>query len=240
MASPNNLQNNVMIAQSGFMDLITHSGPMAKLVLLLLLGASLLCWSIIFMKWRSLKMATSENAEFLEAFWNAKNIDDVYTKVDSYGRSPVAAVFKAGVKELKKFTTSDFSAAEEQGVENINRALQRASNTEIASLEKNVSWLATTASAAPFVGLFGTVWGIMNSFQSIGASGAANLAVVAPGISEALITTATGIGAAIPAVIAYNHFSGQIRRHAVDIDGFSQDFLNLIQRSMIGRRKGTS
>ncbi|MGZ3688950.1 MAG: MotA/TolQ/ExbB proton channel family protein, partial [Bdellovibrionota bacterium] len=108
----------------------------------------------------------------------------------------------------------------------------------IASLERNVGWLATTASAAPFVGLFGTVWGIMNSFQNIGATGAASLAVVAPGISEALITTATGIGAAIPAVVAYNFFAGQIKRIAVDMDTFSHDFINIVQRSVLtGGRK---
>ena len=150
--------------------------------------------------------------------------------------SPVAAVFKSGVKELKKVAPGEGA----DGIDNVHRALVRASNSEIAGFERHVGWLATTASAAPFVGLFGTVWGIMNSFQNIGATGAANLAVVAPGISEALITTATGIGAAIPAVIAYNHFAGQIKRLSVDMECFTQDFLNIIQRSIIGTRKGSS
>ena len=148
----------------------------------------------------------------------------------------MATVFKSGVKELKKVNSGEGETDNSGKVDNIYRALLRSSTSEVAALESHLGWLATTASAAPFVGLFGTVWGIMNSFQSIGASGAANLATVGPGISEALITTATGIAAAIPAVVAYNHFAGQIKRLAVDMECFSQDFINIIQRSM-GRRK---
>jgi biopolymer transport protein TolQ len=154
-------------------------------------------------------------------------------KTESFQSSPIAMVFRSGVRELRKLSSDELSGAGIEKVENIQRALIRASNTEITHLEKNVGWLATTASAAPFVGLFGTVWGIMNAFQNIGATGAANLAVVAPGISEALITTAFGIGAAIPAVVAYNHFSGLIRRVSVDMESFSQDFMNIIQRSVL-------
>lgn len=215
------------------MSLIYESGPMAKFILLFLLGASFFCWAIIFMKWRTLKRALQENSEFLDTFWQSKTIDEVVEKSNLYIGSPVAAVFKSGVKEYKHVATDELHAAGLGKIENIQRALIRASHSEIASLEKHVSWLATTASAAPFVGLFGTVWGIMTSFQSIGASGSANLAIVAPGISEALITTATGIGAAIPAVIAYNHFAGQIKRISVDIECFSQDFMNIIQRSFL-------
>lgn len=223
------------------LHLIAESGPMAKLVLLILGLSSVVCWTIIFSKWRTLKRALNENALFLNTFWQSKNLDEILSKSEAFGNSPIASVFKFGVKELKKLNTEELSAAGASKVENMHRALARASNTEIATLEKNVSWLATTASAAPFVGLFGTVWGIMNSFQSIGATGAANLAVVAPGISEALITTATGIGAAIPAIIAYNHFAGQIKRIAVDIECFSQDFINIVQRSVLagGAKKGS-
>ena len=203
---------------------------MAQLVLLSLLGASLFCWAVILTKARLLRRAQKEDARFLEAFWKSKNIEDLFQKIDDYPVSPVASVFKSGYRELKRLTPDGF--------ENVTRSLSRASTQEVAALEKHLGWLATIASAAPFVGLFGTVWGIMNSFQSIGATGAANLAVVAPGISEALVTTATGIGAAIPAVIAYNHFGGVIRRRAIDMDGFSQDFLNLVHRSIAGQKKG--
>ena len=226
------------LAQNGVVGLISTAGPVAQLVLVLLLTASIFCWAIIVMKWRSLKRALSENAEFLNVFWHGKNLDEIAAKVDQFSGSPIAAVFQSGIKEIKKLTASDPSGNVAERVENIYRALVRASNAEVASYERHVSWLATTASAAPFVGLFGTVWGIMNSFQSIGVTGAANLAVVAPGISEALITTATGIGAAIPAVIAYNHFAGQIKRIAVDMDCFTHDFLNIIQRSAPSSRKG--
>jgi biopolymer transport protein TolQ len=160
-------------------------------------------------------------------------MDEIYQGIDQYGRSPVAAVFRSGMKELRKLPgTSDPSMASLE-VENVSRSLSRAGNEEVSTLEKHITWLATTASAAPFVGLFGTVWGIMTSFQSIGASGSANLAVVAPGISEALIATAAGIGAAIPAAIFYNFFLNQIKRIALDIDGFNQDFLNIVRRSQI-------
>jgi len=225
------------LAQSGLMGMITDAGPVAKFVLLLLFFASILCWSIIFTKYRSLKRAFVQNQKFLDVFWHGKSIDDIFSVSDKFPASPVASIFKSGVKELKKLSPTHEISGAYDGVDNINRALARASNTEIANLEKHVSWLATTASAAPFVGLFGTVWGIMNSFQNIGMTGAANLAVVAPGISEALITTATGIAAAIPAVIAYNHFGGQIKRLAVDMDSFSQDFINIIQRSAMAKGK---
>ncbi len=226
------------VAQMGVLDLISQSGLVAKIVLLMLVGSSVICWSIIFSKWRTLRRAVNENTDFLNAFWHGKTIDDIMAKIDKYPGSPVATVFKSGVKELRKLSTEDMASAGTEKVDNIQRALIRASNAEISSLEKNVSWLATTASAAPFIGLFGTVWGIMNSFQSIGASGAANLAVVAPGISEALITTATGIAAAIPAVVAYNHFAGQIKKIAVEMECFTQDFINIVQRSVLSGRKG--
>jgi biopolymer transport protein TolQ len=217
----------------GVLDLIGQAGPVAKLVLLALLGASVVCWGVIFSKWFALKRANLENGEFLEIFWGSKTIDEIVEKTAKLVSSPVASVFRSGVKELKKLSSEELSNVGVEKIDNIQRALFRASTSEVTTLEKNVGLLATTASAAPFVGLFGTVWGIMNSFQSIGASGSANLAVVAPGISEALITTAMGIAAAIPAVIAYNHFAGQIRRVAVEMEGFSQDFVNIVQRSVL-------
>jgi biopolymer transport protein TolQ len=227
------------VASSGILDLISDSGLVAKCVLLVLLSASIVCWAIILTKWRSLSRALSQNQKFLNVFWHGKNIEEIFAKSEKFPGSPVATVFKSGVKELKKLTSGEGMAPEgNEKVDNIYRALMRTSTSEVAALESNLGWLATTASAAPFIGLFGTVWGIMNSFQSIGATGAANLAVVGPGISEALITTATGIAAAIPAVVAYNHFSGQIRKLAVDMECFSQDFLNIIQRSVFSERKG--
>jgi biopolymer transport protein TolQ len=227
------------LTQTGLLDLLWQAGFVAKLVLLFLLCASILCWAIIAMKLKSLKKAREQNEKFIGLFWNGKNIDEIVTKSEKYSQSPVASVFKNGVKELRKLSSTDSAVTtNSEKIENIHRALIRTASSEISSLEKHVGWLATTASAAPFVGLFGTVWGIMNSFQNIGATGAANLTVVAPGISEALITTATGIATAIPAVIAYNYFVGQIKKIAVDMECFSQDFINIIQRNLFTSKKG--
>ena len=228
------------LTQTGILDLISQAGWVAKFVLLLLLGASVVCWAIIMTKWKTLKLAQHQNEKFLKTFWNGKNMDEILGQTEKFPHSPVAQVFKNGVKELRKLSGQDsHPSSTADKTDNIYRALIRASSAEIATLEKHVNWLATTASAAPFVGLFGTVWGIMNAFQNIGATGAANLAVVAPGISEALITTATGIAAAIPAVIAYNFFVGQIKKVAVDMECFSQDFINIVQRSFLNGKKGS-
>lgn len=220
--------------QTGVLDLINQAGWVVKGVLLMLLFSSLVCWAIIFMKQRLLRLADHQNTKFLKTFWQSKSLDEIFSKLDGYALSPVALVFKSGFKELQKLSLGDrpqTSGGHE--IDNVHRALARASQAQVARLEKHVSWLATTASAAPFVGLFGTVWGIMNSFRKIGATGAANLSVVAPGISEALIATAIGLAAAIPAAIAYNHFVNAIKRQTVDMDCFTQDFLNIVQRGLM-------
>jgi biopolymer transport protein TolQ len=221
--------------QMGILDLVMASGLMAKLVLLSLVAVSIACWGIILSKWKTIKLAQQENARFLDLFWSGRNIEEIFVKTEEIEDSPVAMIFKSGVKELKKFPYSETQPLDELAIDNIARSLARASNAEVTRLEKQVSFLATTASAAPFVGLFGTVWGIMNSFQSIGVSGGANLAVVAPGISEALVTTAAGIAAAVPAVIAYNYFANSIKRAAADMDAFAQDFLNILQRNVLSQ-----
>jgi biopolymer transport protein TolQ len=179
-------------------------------------------WAIILHKLKTLKLAQEQNAKFLEFFWNAKALDEVSAALVDYSASPIARVFQAGYRELRKLPD----------LENVSRALQRSHSVEIDALERYIDWLASTASAAPFVGLFGTVWGIMNSFQNIGAMGSASLAVVAPGISEALIATAMGLAAAIPAAIFYNFLVGKTKRQSLDMETFTQDFLNLVQRGL--------
>ncbi len=223
-------------APTGVFDMIAAAGPMGKFVLLVLLATSVASWTIIVAKWKTMKAALQENEVFLSSFWKSKNLEESFIRSEKYGQSPVARVFRSGVQELKRYASAEASLESEHRMEVLSRALARQSNTEIAQLEKNLGWLATTASAAPFVGLFGTVWGIMDSFHKIGVTGSANLAVVAPGISEALIATAFGIGVAIPAVVAYNHFNGVIKRQATDMDSFSQDFLNIVQRTPAARR----
>ena len=226
-----NQATNVKVQSMGLFDLVLNAGPMGKIVLVFLLAISVFCWAIIFSKYKTFKKIKEENKKFLDYFWQSKSVDEIYTHIDTYSASPVAHVFKSGIKELRKLTGQiEFSQIEN---ENIARALQRASNDQIAEMESHISWLATTASAAPFIGLFGTVWGIMTSFQNIGASGAASLAVVAPGISEALIATAAGIGAAIPAAVFYNHFLNDIKKISIDLDNFNYDFLNIVRRSVL-------
>ena len=231
------------IVQTGILDLIAQSGLVAKLVLLVLLATSIACWTIILTKWKTLGSASKQNEKFFTLFWGGKSLDEIVSKSEELPYSPAASSFRFAVKELRRLSGNEnqsshsATAMNTNKVDNINRALIRASTKEIAALERNLGLLASTASAAPFIGLFGTVWGIMNSFQSIGATGAASLAVVAPGISEALITTATGIGAAIPAVIAYNYFIGRIKRISIDLECFCQDFMNIVQRSYLNGNK---
>ncbi|MBI4924846.1 MAG: protein TolQ [Bdellovibrio sp.] len=220
-------------------NLILQSGLMAKLVLFILLLASVWSWAVIFLKIRTFKHTKKENKKFLTLFWSDKNIEEIFKKSENIKNSPIAQIFQSGFKELRKLTVLDAKTDHKLNIENINRALARASIHETSELEKYIGSLGTVASSTPFIGLFGTVWGIMNSFQNIGITGSANLAIVAPGISEALITTAAGIGAAVPAVIAYNYFVGQIKKSVIDIDSFSQDFLNIIQRSFIQTKTGS-
>ena len=204
--------NNATTHSLSAWALIGDASPIVKLVLLLLMFASVATWAIIFTKTRLIKNAFLKNQEFLDFFWNAKALEDVYQQVDDFSASPLAKVFNSGYKELRKLPTQDRTLDGLPEISNIERALNRAHLIEMDELEKYVDWLASTASAAPFVGLFGTVWGIMSSFQNIGATGSASLAIVAPGISEALIATAVGLAAAIPAAVAYNYFLNKINK----------------------------
>jgi biopolymer transport protein TolQ len=217
--------------------LIWDASPIVKLVLLILLSASVITWAIIFTKSKLVKNAKNENAEFLDLFWNSKGLDEVQSGLETFPTSPIAKVFASGYKELRKLPVSDRTAEGQPEITNIERALNRAHSLELDRLEKYLDYLASTASAAPFIGLFGTVWGIMSSFQNIGAMGSASLSVVAPGISEALIATAVGLAAAIPAAVAYNFFLGKVKRISLDMENFTQDFLNMIQRSLLSQRK---
>lgn len=212
------------------MSLIMNAGLVVKAVMLGLFFMSVGSWAVILLKRQLLKQATKQNEAFLQGFWGGWNISESFSRAADYPLSPVAKSFQAAIRELRKL------GEEKKGPDNglrgdvVVRALKKANTMEMANLENSVSWLATVASAAPFIGLFGTVWGIMSSFQSIGLSGNASLAVVAPGISEALIATAIGLFAAIPAAIAYNFLNGKIRSQALTLDSFNQDLLNLLQR----------
>lgn len=218
-----------------YWEVITHGGVVGTTVLFILLAASVMSWTIIVRKQLHLKRAREQSQQFLEAFWRSKRLDAIYTAADGLPLSPVAQVFRTAYVELSKVTQGQAAAEQSMhdqlgGFENVERSLQRAANAELTALESSIPFLGTTASAAPFVGLFGTVWGIMRAFGDIYAMGNANLATVAKPISEALIATAVGLFAAIPALIAYNHFNAQIRILENEMRNFGADFLNIIKR----------
>lgn len=219
----------------GVAALIMSAGPVVKFVLSLLFLLSIICWAIIFYKGRNIRRARMMSSDFFDVFWESKKLDAVSMAIKGFENAPSARIFKAGYLEAMKAARSPtdkdapFSAV---GIEMVERALRKAEGMEMAVLEKHLNFLATTGSAAPFIGLFGTVWGIMNSFQQIGAMGTANLAVVAPGVSEALIATAVGLAAAIPAVIFYNIFVDKIRQLSQDFDNMILEFLNIAERGL--------
>jgi biopolymer transport protein TolQ len=216
-------------------DLIWNAGFIVKFVLLVLLGFSIVSWAIILAKNYQINRLAISNTKFLELFWKATSLDKIHAELEGYGSSSLAQVFRAGYNELQRIAESNLGEKNGKesftGIDNVNRALRKASDNEIARIEGRTSFLATVGSTSPFIGLFGTVWGIMNAFQNIGNTGAASLAVVAPGISEALITTAVGLAAAIPAVMGYNHFVNKFRKEDLEISNFSGDFLNIVKRN---------
>lgn len=230
--------------------MVSNAGFVVQLVLAILLFFSVFSWAIIFIKSRHIRRAYRESAHFIDYFWKSGDLSDAYAKCRQFQHSPIARVFRTGYLELRKVVQRTGSPDEPDsgndlqlnarlsGSEHIQRALRRSVTTELTRLNQLVPFLATTGNATPFIGLFGTVWGIMNSFHGIGLRGSASLAVVAPGISEALVATAAGLAAAIPAVIAFNFFTQKIRVIETELQGFSADFLNIIERDIlnIGRK----
>lgn len=236
-----------------FIHMVSNAGLMVQFVLFLLLLFSITSWAIIFIKYRYIRRAFKESALFTDFFWKSRDLSDAYAKAKQLHRSPVARIFRIGYMELKKLRQSGVSITSQSsqslgtetssnvkignvkfgGTENVKRSLHRAINTETTRMIQMVPFLATTGNTTPFIGLFGTVWGIMNSFHGIGQRGSASLAVVAPGISEALIATAAGLAVAIPAVIAFNYFMQKIRIIESELESFSADFLNVIERDIL-------
>jgi biopolymer transport protein TolQ len=219
---------------------IGHTGPVAKGVLLLLIIFSLFSWAIIIYKGLSLRRAYANSATFLQVFRKSSKFSEVNAVCVQLKASPLVGVFQAGYLEVNQQVRSSPSAGGQgaggakplvKSLEALTRALVRAATAEVTRLERRVTFLATTASVTPFVGLFGTVWGIMNAFGDIGRMGSANLAVVAPGISEALITTAAGLAAAIPAAVFFNFYNSRIRVLSSMMDDFALEFLNIVERN---------
>lgn len=213
-------------------NLVWDSGPVAKAVLLILLVFSVFSWAIIVSKWGHFKRANAQSARFVRAFRKAQRLQDIATVSEQFKPSPLVTVFEGGFQEYRR--QSGAGTTVDRKIVAIQRANQIATSEELSRLERRLPWLATTGAVTPFIGLFGTVWGIIDAFHGLGTAGAATLRAVAPGISEALITTAMGLFAAIPAVIAYNLLNNQIREFGSRMDDFSLELLNVIERTPTG------
>jgi len=228
------------------LSMVMNAGLLVQFVLLVLLLFSVISWAIIITKYRSIHKVKAENSLFLDSYMKCNNLADVLPEAKKYSASSLAGVFRAGYTELVNFAKASRSSAssrvheeavisnpEIKGLDNVERALNRACSAESTKLEATLGFLATTGSASPFIGLFGTVWGIMDTFRGIGFQGTATLAVVAPGISEALIATAAGLAAAIPAVIFYNYYLNRVKTMTLEMDHFASELINIVERYYI-------
>lgn len=218
------------------LGMVLDAGLMVKFVLLILLIFSIVSWAIIFFKFKYYRKIKKENEEFRSEYLKSSKLSDVNSAARKYKMSTTAEIFRVGYEELTEMNTQ-MKETDRPGddiklssIDNIERSLNNASNREMTKLESTIGFLATTGSSSPFIGLFGTVWGIMDTFQGIGARGSATLAVVAPGISEALVATAAGLAAAIPAVIFYNYFINKSKTIVQEMDNFASELLNIIER----------
>ena len=217
--------------------LILQADLVVRLVMLILLFLSIFSWSIIFEKITKLRRLSKQAKKFESDFWSGVNIEKLHKSIENAPTHPMEAIFVTGMKELASSTSQNSSSKDNALIEKrIEKAMFSTMNREIEILEKNINFLATTGSAAPFIGLFGTVWGIMNSFQSIATAKNTSLAIVAPGIAEALLATALGLLAAIPAVIAYNKISTDLNRYCGSLEIFLNDLSNILSRHITSKK----
>ncbi len=228
------MEGKIQILMASFVGgeivrMVSQSGPVAKVVLVILLLFSVFSWSVMLSKWAAMGRARTQSGHFLRAFRKAARLEDVAAIAPQFRESPLAAVFDAGYTEYRRQMGNP--SGKLRSMTAIERATQIAASEELTRLERRLPWLATTGSVTPFIGLFGTVWGIIDAFHGLGTAGAATLRAVAPGISEALLATAAGLAAAIPAVIAYNHFTHSIREFAARMGDFALEFLNAVERN---------
>jgi biopolymer transport protein TolQ len=223
--------------KTGVLDGLLGAGPVVQLLLLLMGCLSVISWAVIITKAKQFNSLQEANAKFSERFWKATSLEAVYERINESPNSNLARVFKSAFLELQRIADSALGKGDGEnstrlsGLDNLERAVRKAIDGEISSAESRLGFLATTGSTAPFVGLLGTVIGIMTSFSHIATSGSASLAVVAPGISEALFSTAIGLFAALPAVAGYNYFIGQLRKIEIELTSFGSDFLNIAKRN---------
>lgn len=218
----------LILLQIDVTEAVIHAGPVSWTVLAILLVLSILSWAIIFSKWGRFRSARGANAQFLRAFRKASSMDAVAVSSEQFRASPLVTVFDFGYSEIDRQVKARGSLTNKLALE---RTLQLGISEEVTRLERSMNWLATTATVSPFIGLFGTVWGIINAFGALANSGSASLRAVAPGVSEALIATAMGLAAAIPAAVFYNYFGHIIREFGARMEDFSLEFLNMAERS---------
>jgi len=217
-----------LLQQVDLLDFVRRTTPVQMAVLAVLFVFSVASWTIIFAKWSALRRARQANARFLRAFRKANGLEAVMVASEQFRPSPLVSVFDFGYTEINRQVQTRGGFTNKVALE---RSLQLGTNEELARLEHNLNWLATTASVSPFIGLFGTVLGIIRAFEMLGSSGGTSLQSVGPGISEALFATAVGLFAAIPAAIFYNHFGNMLKELGARMDDFSLEFLNLAERS---------
>jgi len=221
----------------------TQGGPVVILVLFTLIVMSVLTWAACFTKWWNLKKLMEKSDGFIKSFWDSRSLNDLNGRLQEFPYSPAREVFRSGYAELVRGSqlreqANSTELAIGAAMDNLSRTLGKAKTSERRRMERFQSFLAISASTAPFIGLFGTVWGIMRAFEGIARTGSASLSAVAPGISEALIATAFGLAAAIPAVVGYNFFNAMIRGHINTLEGFSADFLNIVERYLVTDKGG--
>lgn len=212
-------------------ELFNPAKPIPFAVLLMLIGASLLSWSIIFGKYKLLKNAMASNRAFLRSFRKATGFEGITAAAEQNAAAPMVAVFDFGYAEVERQARGRNQIRNKPMIE---RNLQLGISEEIQKLERNMNWLATIASVTPFIGLFGTVWGIIDAFEALSMSASVSLRTVGPGIADALIATGAGLAAAIPAAIAYNYLGGQIKEIGNRMEDFALEFMNLVERTFEG------
>jgi len=242
LIAPVGLVLPVLPVAAGLVDtkVLTHvlmAGPIVKFVLLLLVGFSVVSWAIIFLKIKLFRGIERNQAEFAKAFAEGKGLTALYEQAQKAEKSPITEVFRAGYLEITRIQRERGEAPAPARpapfpVDNVVRAMRKTTQEQVGAMENYLPFLATTGSSTPFIGLFGTVWGIMNAFSGIGTTGNASLATVAPGIAEALVATAAGLVAAIPSVMAYNYFLNRIRMVNTRIDSFNAEFINFLERKI--------
>jgi len=239
MAAPivSSTQLSGSVGDMSIWSLLVDADPVVQFVMVLLVAASLWCWAIIFNKIGLYRRVDAKADEFENEFWSGQSLDDLYNKMKDKADHPMASLFLTAMGELRRSAGSSAKGSFGPRLhERIDQVMRVTLNREVNKLERYLGFLATVGSTAPFIGLLGTVWGIMGSFQAIAQSSDTSLAVVAPGIAEALFATAMGLLAAIPAVVAYNKFSGDMARYAMRLEGFVDEFNAILSRQLEGEQ----